>query len=73
MINDVVYDVLDTFAGRYIPEGRHKLLHVNSREAWVDLMVDLLEKELIPVKATTIKNCAVHWEILLTHRLSLLN
>ncbi len=47
MISSVVYELLDTLAERHIPEGKHKYLHVYSREAWVDLMTDLVEKQLL--------------------------
>ncbi len=73
MISSVVYELLDTLAERHIPEGKHKYLHVYSREAWVDLMTDLVEKDLIQTRLSTLTKCAIHWETLLVHKLSILN
>lgn len=68
-----VYKYLDVLAERYIPEGKHNLLHVNSREAWLKLMTTLIESELIKVRIPTLTKCAISWELLLTQKLSIQN
>lgn len=73
MINQLTYAQLYKLADRHIPEGRHKMLHVDSREAWINLMIDLLEKQRLSNKAAVLRKCAVGWELLLTQRLSTLN
>lgn len=73
MAEQVVYGILDSLAERYIPEGNHKLLHVNSREYWKNLMLDLLETGAIGKKLSILTKCAVGWELLLTHRISIQN
>jgi len=73
MAEQVLYGVLENLAERYIPEGKHKLLHVNSREVWIDLMSDLLETKLIGRKLSLITKCAINWEALLTQKLSIQN
>ncbi len=73
MISNVVYELLDTLAERYIPAGKHKYLHVDSREAWLDLMTDMVERDLVKTRLSTLTKCAMHWETLLVHKLSILN
>lgn len=73
MTKQVIYDVLDSLAERYIPEGKHKLLHVNSRETWKNLMLNLLESGVIGKKLSILTKCAVGWELLLTQRISIQN
>jgi len=73
MISNVVYEVLDTLAEKYVPQGKHKGLHVDSREMWIDLMIGLIEKDLIRTRLSTLTKCAVHWESLLVHKLSIQN
>ena len=73
MINSLVYEALDSLAEKYIPEGRHKELHVNSREMWVELVAGLIEKGYLTAKLSVLKKCAVHWETLLVQKLSILN
>lgn len=73
MAEQVLHEVLESLAERYIPEGRHKLLHVNSREVWIDLMSDLLETKMISRKLSLITKCAVNWEALLTQKISIQN
>ena len=68
-----VYQYLDVLAERYIPEGKHNLLHVNSREAWLKLMTTLIELELIKVRMPTLTKYAISWELLLTQKLSIQN
>jgi hypothetical protein len=73
MINKVTYEVLDTLAEKYIPEGTHKLLYVDNREMWKDIMVTLLESDLIEKKLSIITKCAINWEAILVHKLSIQN
>lgn len=73
MVNDVVYEIIDTFAERYIPAGKHKYLHVDSREAWKDLMIVMIESKIIGKKLSTITKCATNWEELLTRRIATYN
>ena len=73
MQNQVIHEVLDNLAEKFIPEGRHKYLHVNSRELWIDLMVTLLENNAIEKKLSIITKCAVNWELILIEKLSMQN
>jgi hypothetical protein len=73
MVDNILYETLDRLAERFIPEGRHKFLHVNSRELWIDLMVSLIENEAIDKKLSIITKCAVNWEYLLVQKLSTQN
>lgn len=73
MENQVIEEILDSLAERYIPEGKHNLLHVDSREAWKELMEGLIEHKLISMKLSTFAKSAIAWETLLTHRISMLN
>lgn len=73
MINAATYEVLDLLAEKYIPKGRHKYLHVDSRDAWISLMCSMLERGSIRFKISTLAKCAIYWEDLLVHKLSMLN
>ena len=73
MISNAVYELVDTLAERYVPEGKHSLLHVDSREAWKSLMIGLMEKDLITKRLSILTKCAIHWESLLVHKLSIQN
>ena len=73
MVEQTIYEVLDTLAERHIPEGKHKMLHVNSREAWVDLMTELLETGAMRKKLSILTKCAISWELLLVQKLSIQN
>lgn len=73
MVDKVTYEILDTLAEKYIPEGIHRVLHVDSREMWIDLMVALIENSIIPIKVSTIAKCATSWEALLEQKLSIQN
>jgi len=73
MVDKVTYEVLDTLAERYIPEGIHRVLHVDSREMWIDLMITLIESKVIPMKVSIIAKCASSWEVLLAQKLSIQN
>ena len=73
MEHQVIEEILDSLAERYIPIGRHKSLYVNSREMWKDLMIDLIESGSISPKLSIISKCAISWEALLTQRISIQN
>lgn len=73
MVEHALRNTLDTLAERYIPKGTHKLLHVNSRETWVELMVGLLEAGVLTRKLSVLTKCAVNWELLLLQKLSIQN
>ena len=69
----MLIDALDIVAEKYIPEGKHKYLHVDSREAWVEVVVYLLDNKLVNQDMTSIKALAINWETLLVKRYSALN
>jgi hypothetical protein len=73
MVDKVTYEILDTLAERYIPKGIHRVLHVDSREMWIDLMITLIESKVIPMKVSIIAKCASSWEVLLAQKLSIQN
>ena len=73
MVDKVTYEILDTLAERDIPEGIHRVLHVDSREMWIDLMITLIESKVIPMKVSIIAKCATSWEALLEQKLSIQN
>ena len=73
MEHQVIEELLDNLAKRYIPKGKHKVLHINSRRMWKDLMVDLLESESISPKLSIISKCAISWEALLIQKISIQN
>jgi len=73
MVDKVTYEILDTLAERYIPEGIHRVLHVDSREMWIDLMITLIESKVVPMKVSIIAKCASSWEVLLAQKLSIQN
>jgi hypothetical protein len=73
MIKSTIYDALTDLSEKYIPEGKHPLLHINSREKWKQLMSDLIERNSIPKKVSFLTKCAINWEALLSQRQSILN
>jgi hypothetical protein len=73
MVDKVTYEVLDTLAERFIPEGIHKTLYVDSREMWRDIMISLLESKVIERKMSIITKCAISWEQLLIQKISIQN
>lgn len=73
MVEEYVLEALDNLSEKYIPEGVHNLLHVNSREVWKDMMVALIEKKSLPLKLSYLTKCAISWESLLISRFSSLN
>jgi hypothetical protein len=73
MIDKVTYEVLDNLAERYIPEGIHRVLHVDSREMWRDIMIALIESKSIKMKLSILTKCAISWEAILVQKLSIQN
>lgn len=69
----LIHDTLDMLADKYIPPGIHKYLHVNSREAWIDIMVSLFEKGKIQPSPEVVQSLLGKWEILLYKKYSQLN
>lgn len=67
------YDVLDEVADIKIPSGIHPLLHVNSRQKWVEIMGELLEYKVIDSKYETLLVYADSWEELFYKRFSSVN
>jgi hypothetical protein len=39
--------ILESLAEKYIPEGMHKTLYVNSRENWIEFVLSLLDNDVI--------------------------
>lgn len=70
MAEQIIYSTLDNLAERYIPEGMHELLHVNSREYWTDLMLELIGNGAVKKKLTVLVMCAINWEALITRKIS---
>lgn len=69
----LVYDTLDKLAESSIPQGIHRYLHVDSRNAWVETVADLYERNAIDLNPKTIKYLLSNWEILLHKKYSSLN
>ena len=73
MTRNTVYEFIDVLAEQHIPEGKHKLLHVDSRRAWIELMNALVERGLVAKKLAVLKKCALNWELLLIQKISIQN
>lgn len=73
MASKVTHDFLEALAEQYIPEGMHKLLHIDSRKAWLVLMTNLIKGGFVNKKLTTLKKCAINWEALLAQKYSMQN
>lgn len=67
------YDVLDEVADTVIPNNIHPELHVNCRDAWVEIMVGLIEYKAIKPDYKTLCSYAEHWEDMLYKRYSMVN
>lgn len=67
------YDVLDELADTYIPYTEHELLHVNPRTAWVETVMDMIEKDQIKGTREELAFFAKFWEPLLFKKYSTLN
>jgi len=73
MLQQTLYETLEDLAGRYIPEGTHRVLHVDSRMAWTDLMVELIESGRVSKRLAFLAKCAINWEALLIQKISIQN
>lgn len=73
MTNYKISLAIDELAEKYIPAGKHKILQVNSREAWKDVMFTFIERDAIPIKPSFFARCAISWEALLIQKYSMLN
>lgn len=68
------YDVLDDIAeGSDIPNEMHPYLHVNPRYMWIEIMADMIEREIINTKEENLYEYGKFWEYMLYQRLSTLN
>lgn len=67
------YDVLDEVADQCIPNRIHTVLHVNPREAWIDMMTQIIDQGLIKVSYDNLYEYASNWEEMLFYRYSKLN
>lgn len=67
------YDVLDEIAETYIPSGIHPELHVNPRLAWVETVIDMIEKKAIKGTYNDLIFFAKMWKPLLYKKYSMLN
>jgi hypothetical protein len=73
MVQDALLETLENLAERHIPAGTHKLLRVNSREAWTNLMLELIESGAVKKKLFLLAKCAINWEALLIQKISIQN
>lgn len=73
MVSNSTYSMITAAAAQYVPDRRHKILHVNTYDAWVSLIVDMVDKGLLRPKMPVLLKCARHWEELLTFKYSRLN
>jgi hypothetical protein len=67
------YDVLDEVADTIIPNSIHPMLHINSKDAWVQIMVELIEHKAIKSDYKTLCQYAELWEDILYKRYSTVN
>lgn len=65
--------VLDKIADMYVPDKNHKYLHVNTRDAWVNVITNLIYDGFIYPNKTNIVVLAKNWELLLYKHYSQLN
>lgn len=73
MVEQLIHTTLDELADRHIPAGQHRVLHVNAREYWKKLMLELIETKSVKPRLSTLTNCAMHWEALLAQKISIQN
>lgn len=67
------YDILDEIAESTIPDTMHPELHVIPRTAWVETVVDLIERGHIKGSYENLLFYAKYWEPLLYKKYSTLN
>jgi len=73
MVEQALYETLEGLAKKHIPKGTHKLLHINSREAWTSLIINLVESGALSKRASMLAKCAINWEALLIQKISIQN
>lgn len=73
MVEQLIHEALEDLAEKYIPVGKHRLLHVDSREVWTNLMLDLIESGAIRKRISLLAKCAINWEALLIQKISIQN
>ena len=65
------YDVLDDIADwSDIPNEMHPYFHVNPRQMWVEVMADMIERDMINPRKDNLYEYAMFWEYMLYQRLS---
>jgi phage terminase small subunit len=71
----IIEDKLDSLADSVnIPNNTHPLLHINSRDAWIRAVLQLIDSGQISSKdKKVIANLADNWEQLLATKYSILN
>ena len=72
-VEQLLQNTLSKLAIRHIPEGQHRILHVNVQEYWKKLMLELIETESIKPRLSILTKCAIHWEALLAQKISIQN
>ena len=60
-------NIIEPIAKAKIPEGTHKLLHVNSRKAWVKIVKEVVNKNKIKSDKAMLMDLAKNWETVLYH------
>jgi len=73
MAQQVIYETLEVLANKYIPKGTHKMLYVNSRETWMNLMVDLIDAGCLKKNLPMLTKCVMNWEGMLIQKISIQN
>ena len=69
----ITLTALDAVAIKSIPEGIHPLLRVDSRKAWVKMVLELIKTDKIYATPKNIKKLSQNWEPLLITHYSTLN
>jgi hypothetical protein len=69
----MLIDVLDKVANKKIPAGVHKYLHVDSRKAWVESVIYLVENANVKLDVRTLNTLTKNWESILYKKYSTLN
>lgn len=69
----LIHDTLDKLAETKIPTGIHPYLHIDSRRAWVETIVELYEKKQIKFNYSTVSVLVTNWESILYQKYSMLN
>jgi hypothetical protein len=68
------YDVLDEIAGSSeIPNEIHPLFHVNPREAWIEIMIQLIERGVVKNSYSNLQSYSTIWEGMLYTKFSTVN